>query len=158
MLAGAVLTAHWTALWMIADQRGLALPDDVVSTGYLQVLRTTLLAAFAGLGGYALTMLFRSTVATLGVLFAVSVAAPLLLAVLNFEGNQRLMPQHNFTALALDGVTLVDYSSPDCADGYTEQSTCEIRLTKSDATAYFGVLLLLAGGPSLVSFRRRDVP
>ena len=89
VLAGAVLTVNWTALWLLAEQRGLSIPEGIVSTGFHQVLRTSLLAAFAGLGGYALTMLFRSTVATLGILFAVSIAVPLLLTILDFEGNQR---------------------------------------------------------------------
>ena len=39
----------------------------------------------AALGGFALTMLFRSTVATLGVLFAVAIAGGLLIAALGIS-------------------------------------------------------------------------
>ena len=64
------------------------------------MLRGTVFAAGAAVGGYALTMLFRSTVATLGVLFAVSLLVPLMLALIAFPGYERWMPQNNIAAFS----------------------------------------------------------
>ena len=159
VLAGAVLTAYWTGLWLVAEQRDITLGSGDVSGGYEQAVRGALLAASAGLGGYALTMLFRSTVATLGVLFAVSIAAPLLLTVLSFEGNQRLMPQHNVAAVLLNGTTVHDYNRGECFSEDGEPlDACALRITTGDASQYFGGMLFLAAVPSLLLFRRRDVP
>jgi hypothetical protein len=117
-------------------------------------------AGFAALGGYALTMLFRSTVATLGILFAVALAGPLLITLLALPGHQRLMPQNNYGAIMLDGITVDDYDNPACRMGGPDggERACQVRVTKTDGALYFGGLLLLAGAPSVLSFRRRDVP
>ena len=114
VVAGLVLGAYWTGLWWVADHRGLEIADGTMREAYQQALRGALLAAFAGLGGYALTMLFRSTVATLGVLFAVAIAGPLLITMLGFPGHQRLMPQNNVAAVLFEGVRFTDYNRSDC--------------------------------------------
>jgi len=159
LVAGLVLGAYWTGLWWVAERRDLTLPEGVVSDAYRQAFRAALLAVFAGLGGYALTMLFRSTVATLGVLFALAIAGPLLLTILGFPGHLRFMPQHNFAAVMFEGTAITDFSQPACFDsGPATPDSCVVRLTTRDGAAYFGGLLLLAGVPSLLSFRRRDVP
>ncbi|MFC4786309.1 hypothetical protein ACT8ZV_17660 [Nocardioides sp. MAHUQ-72] len=160
-VAGAVLAAYWTGLWALAVHRDLDVRDGVLSEAYGQALRGTLVAGFAGLGGYAMTMLFRSTVATLGTLFAVAVAGPLLITLLGFPGHQRLMPQNNYAAVMLDGITFTDYNSRSCVeagDSAVPGAGCRVRITTSDGAVYFGGLLLLAGVPSVLSFRRRDVP
>ncbi len=159
VVAGAVLAAYWTGLWALAEHRGLDLRDGAMSDAYRQVLRATLLAGFAALGGYALTMLFRSTVATLGVLFAVAIAGPLLITLLGFPGNQRLMPQNNYAAIMFDGFTFTDYDQRDCfSDPQGVDSGCRVKISEADGAVYFGGLLLLAAVPSVLSFRRRDVP
>jgi hypothetical protein len=160
VVAGAVLAAYWTGLWWLAQHRGLDVRDGVLSEAYGQALRGALVAGFAGLGGYALTMLFRSTVATLGILFAVALAGPLLITLLALPGHLRLMPQNNYGAVLMDGITVDDYNNPAChMDGPNGgESDCRVRVTKTDGALYFGGLLLLAGAPSVLSFRRRDVP
>jgi ABC-2 type transport system permease protein len=159
VVAGLVLVAFWTGLWWVADHRGLEIADGTMREAYQQVLRGALLAAFAGLGGYALTMLFRSTVATLGVLFAVAIAGPLLITMLGFPGHQRLMPQNNVAAVLFEGVRFTDYSRSDCFDnGLGPADRCVVEISTAGGSGYFGGLLLLAGVPSLLSFRRRDVP
>jgi ABC-2 type transport system permease protein len=161
VVAGLVLAAYWSGLWALAEQRDVAIRDGAVSAAYHQALRAALLAAFAGLGGYTLTMLFRSTVATLGVLFAVAIAGPLLITALDFPGNQRLMPQNNFGAVLVDDFTFSDYSTAACQEDQMQGgdgSVCQVRMTTTDGTVYFGVLLLLGAVPSVLSFRRRDVP
>ena len=157
VVAGIVLASYWGGLLALAHQRELQVPDSVVSAGYGSVLRGTLLAAFAGLGGYAMTMLFRSTVATLGVLFAVAIAGPLLITLLGFPGNQRYMPQNNYGAVLNHGTTYYDYAA--CEQVYDDDAcNPERRLSLAHGTTYFGSLLVLAGVPSLLLFRRRDVP
>ncbi|MBB6629627.1 ABC transporter permease subunit [Nocardioides sp. KIGAM211] len=154
LLAGVVLASYWGGLLALAHARDLAVPDGLVSKGYGVVLRGALLAAFAGLGGYALTMLFRSTVATLGVMFAVAIAGPLLITLLGFPGNQRYMPQNNYAAVLFKDTTYYDESA--CAQ--SPDGSCEQHLRLAGGTTYFATLLLLAGVPSVLSFRRRDVP
>ena len=61
-------------------------PDGDVRLVWSQAWRGVVLAARRRLGGYALTMLLRSTVATLGVLFVVAVVVPLLLSLTGFAG------------------------------------------------------------------------
>jgi len=151
-----VVTAFWFGLGQISALRDIEVPAAAMSDAYQQGWRGAVLAAFAGVGGYALTMLFRSTVATLGILFAVSIAGPLLIAVTGLPGNQRLMPQNNAAAILLDGFEFIDYNRTECFNGGGRECTFEI--SRNDATLYFGVLLLVAGVPSVLTFRRRDVP
>ena len=157
LVSGGVLLAFWGGLWLTSELRGLPLRDGVLGAVGTQAWRMTLLAAFAGVGGYALTMLFRSTVATLGVLFAVSVLAPLLISLVAFPGHQRVLPQNNFVALALDGFTVQDFETSECQQEHRPAS-CTIRISAADGGLYSGALLLLVGVPSLLSYRRRDVP
>ena len=155
VVAGMVLAAYWTGLWALARHRGLEVPDGALSGAYRQALRATLLAGFAGLGGYALTMLFRSTVATLGILFAVAIAGPLLITLLGFPGHERLMPQNNYAAVLLDGIDY--YQEPTaCLGG--DCGAVRRHLDPVDGAGYFGALLLVVAVPSVLSFRRRDVP
>ena len=63
------------------------------------MLRGTLLAVGAALLGYSLTMLFRSTVVTLGILFGVAVASTIIIGVLPLDGeNERYMLHTNVAA------------------------------------------------------------
>ena len=155
VVAGAVLAAYWTGLWALAEHRGVPIRDGVLPDVFQQAWRASLVAGFAGLGGYAMTMLFRSTVATLGVLFAVAVAGPLLITLLGLPGSERLMPQNNYAAIVLDGVTY--FESPDtCSAQFC--NPVPRHLGPAGGAAYYGILLLLAAVPSVLSFRRRDVP
>jgi len=165
VVSALVLTAYWTGLHALSSARDLDLAPGELSGIYTQVLRGTLLAGGAAVGGYALTMLLRSTVATLGLLFAVSIAAPLLLALLAFPGYQRLMPHNNGIALINDGIRITDYSGTCSGDFVTEstgdgatESDCITTITRRDGAVFFGGLLLVVGTPSLLLFRRRDVP
>ncbi len=155
-VATMVLTAYWFGLGRLVAARDLETPPGVMLDAYQQGWRGAALVAAAGLGGFALTMLFRSTVVTLGILFAVSLAGPLLLLVTGIPGNERLMPQNNALAYLEDGLTVVDYDDPSCFDGPSDD--CATRISRADGALYFGGLLVLACAPSVLSFRRRDVP
>lgn len=147
VFAGVVLSAYWTGLWGVATARGLDPSTHDLGEGFQQALRGSLLAALGGLIAYALTMLFRSTVATLGVFFGLSILTPILLSIVYLDDAERWMPHNNVAAVVLDGTTYwVD-------DGMVEQ-----HLSLAGGATYLLVLLALAVVPSALSFRRRDVP
>lgn len=144
-LTAAVLAAYWTGLWGLAVVRDIAPAESSLTEAFQQALRGTVLAGVCALGAYALTMLFRSTVATLGVLFGLSILAPIVLALLGI--GERWMPHTNLAAILLDGTT------------YWDESTGEQhRLSLTAGAAYLLVLLVVAVVPSVASFRTRDVP
>ena len=68
-----------------------------------------------------------------------------------------MLPQDHFVAIALDGYRVEDYQAPECQQEFRPPS-CTIEISAADGGRYAGALLLLAGVPSLLSFRRRDVP
>jgi hypothetical protein len=148
IVAAAVLTAYWASLWLLAETREVVTPDRVIDLIQGRAGRGTLLIGGAALGAYALTMLFRNTVATVGVLFALTVATPILLSGIGFSGNERWMLHTNVAAVLADGTLYYDDSA---ADG-------TVRLSLAGGAGYLGALLLLAIVPSLWSFTTRDVP
>jgi len=160
----AVLAAYWTGLWVLAQARGLDPSSGSLGKGYKQGLRGTALAALGALAVYAVTMLFRSTVVTLGVLFGLSILTPILMALIAFPDNERWMPQTNVAAVILDGTTY--YGEMSCTTTTdelgNEMQECgdstEHRLSLAGGSAYLLGLLALAAVPSAASFRRRDVP
>ena len=162
LLATAVLAAYWWGLVTLASSRDIAVPDGVVGDGYRQALRTGVLAGATALGGYALTMLFRSTVATVGVLFGLAVASGALLGIVG-QTTQRWTPPLNVAAVMQGEVTYYDESAlpPACRNGTAgpqEDCSAESRITARDGGIYLGSALLLACVASVGSFRRRDVP
>lgn len=161
LLGTAVLAAYWSGLLGLAGSRDLAVPDGVARDGFEQVLRTGALGAAGALGGYALTMLFRSTVATVGVLFALAVASGAVLGVVG-ESSARWTPPLNVLAVVQGEASYYDESSvpPECFTGRGGGVECDGQRTISaaDGGLYLGTGLLLVGAASVVSFRRRDVP
>ncbi len=162
LLATAVLSAYWWGVTTLASVRDVAVADGVVGDGYEQALRTGVLAGATALGGYALTMLFRSTVATVGVLFGLAVASGALLGIVG-QTTQRWTPPLNVMAVMQGQVTYYDESAidPECrfgTAGPADDCDPERTLTAGDGGLYLGSALLLACGASVVSFRRRDVP
>lgn len=162
VLGTAVLAAYWTGLLTLAGSRDLVVQDGVRADGYEQVLRTGALAGATALAGYALTMLFRSTVATVGVVFGLAVASGALLGIVG-EGSGRWTPPLNVVATIQGEVTYYDDSAlpPECFTGrYEPDEGCDGTqvITAAQGSTYLGSLLALAVAGSLVSFRRRDVP
>lgn len=75
LVAGAVaLLVFWSAIGLLVAQRDIAAGAGEWSDVRTTAARGVLLVALAGLLGYALTMLLRSTVATLGI--CLGLAAP----------------------------------------------------------------------------------
>jgi hypothetical protein len=161
--AAVVSTAYWLSMWMTMKVRDLPIVDGALTDSLAYGLRGAAFAAAAALGGYALTMLFRSTVATIGVLFVVSVAGGLLIALLGL--SEHWQPQKNVAAIVKNGTTYYVqvpqscYSRPRSSEP-EPNSECDDRrdLSLWDGVGYYGVALVAAMGASVVSFRRRDVP
>jgi hypothetical protein len=156
-LASAVLMAgFWLALYLVADARGLATGATVQEQVRWLTSRGVALAALGGLGGYALTMLLRHTVATLALLFAYAAGGEALLALAPVERSERFSLTNNVFAWVRDGVRVFDESIV-CRPG---QSGCDQRFTISllHGATYLGALLLVTLVVSALLFRRRDVP
>lgn len=156
LAAAAVMTTYWAVLGLVASSRGTLADGDLLDA--LQMgWRAAGVAAAASLLGFVLTMLFRSTVATIGLLLGAAVAGSLLLAALGV--SERWNPAVNLVALIDDGTTY--YSEDECYDddphGF-DSGYCEEQVTFGDASRYLGSFLLLGGLASFVSFGRRDVP
>lgn len=156
-VAAGVQGAFWFGMTTLARVRDLPVPDEVWDRLPGLVGRGTLLVVAATLLGYSLTMLFRSTVATLGIVFAVAVAGTFVIAVLPLGGdNERWMVQTNLLAFVQNGTDYynsqvqVTCTGAEC-DGMS-------RLSLAGATAYLGTILVAAAALGLATFRRRDVP
>lgn len=158
LVSAAVLTAYWLVLSAVAGSRDLPSGGALLLNCLQMGWRAAGVAALAALAGLALTMLFRSTVATLGILFGIALAGGLLLGILGFEGKWN--PAYNVAAVISDGTTFearVDCppsQGADMGDYCTEEQT----ISFAQGAGYLGVAI---GGTCLASlwwFRRRDVP
>jgi hypothetical protein len=152
-VGAASLLLYWGGLWLLANVRGIDVPHSVIADVATHASRALLLAVGAALLAYALTMLFRNTVATLGVLFGINLLAPLLLSSSGINNAERWMPHVNFTAVLQDGTT---YYNPDLSDCAGE--ICQESLSSAAGLTYFAVALVVVVVVSVWSFRRRDVP
>lgn len=164
---------YWLGIYSVAGLRDIATPAELMTDVRWMVVRGTFLVALAAVAGYAVTMLFRSTVVTLGLLFAVAVAGTFIVAALPLNGqNERWMVHTNANAV-IQGVSHYYRETPeDCygnrgrpqrQEGETRREWRERCDSMADVTVwqglrYLGAPFLLAGGLSLWQFRRRDIP
>ncbi len=154
-LALAVLVAYWTGLYAVASARDVPIPDHAMVAAYKQAVLGTIFVAGAAAFGYALTMLLRSTVGTLGLLFATGFLGLVVVGALGIESAEQVMPWGNFLAFTVGGYTYYDYDVV-CLDSVG----CDFGrvIDRLDGTVYFLAILAAVGVPSLLSFLRRDVP
>lgn len=158
LLAGLV-TMLVTTVWWLAIAAAVQSRDgwDVHSAVLLDSLqsgwRGAAVATGAGLAGYALAMLFRSTVASLGAIAGIAVAGGILLATIGIDPAWD--PALNALAIVQDGATYWVEAPCDGGGGICEE---ERVLSLEHGVATLGIGLLAAIGASLVSFGRRDVP
>ncbi len=156
------LAVFWGGLLALAAGRGLDPSGQVVTDVAQQCARSLLVIVGAGLGGYALTTLLRSTVATVGILFGVAVAGGVLFGALLPGTALRYEPTTNALALVKGQTTWYVEPPADCAYDPTgfdpERCVTEARLTQVGAAVYYAVLLGAIGAGSAASYRRRDVP
>jgi preprotein translocase subunit SecG len=158
VVSAVVLALLWAAFALLASSRGIHTAPHVTSFIRGESVRGVVLAGCAALGALALTMLFRSTVATLGVLFAVTLVASLVLAALGV--SEQWYPHVNVAAWLLDGYQYTVRPPSSCGILVIQGQDCSgLRtVTLRDAGTYLGAFLALAVALSALSFRRRDVP
>ena len=115
-------------------------------------------AAACAVFGYALTMLLRSTVGTLGLLFAVGFFCVVIVAgVLGLDGGtERFMPWGNFYAYAVGGYEYYDYGS--CIFESRRDCGAEPAHHAGQLGHLLRVIWLAVAVPSLLTYRERDVP
>jgi hypothetical protein len=156
-LSAALLSAaFWAVLWGVARARGLAVPDHVVVDVLDQSARGLALVAAAALGTHALTMLLRSTVGTLGLLFGYVVAGEIVVASLPFDKMSQWSLANNVQAWIADGVQVYDDSI--CpGNGLEGGCNAVYTLGATHGLLYLAVLMAVVLVVSPPSFLRRDV-
>lgn len=152
------LAGFWAATAAVAAQRDLEVAPGTWDLIRDSAVRGALLAALAGVGAYALTMLFRSTVATLGIMFGASIGATILIGVIFQQQAERWMLHSNVQAWLFDGYDYYDESLCRGGSFSGDGSECMAHLSQSAGATYLLVLLVVAIALSVWSFRRRDVP
>jgi hypothetical protein len=154
--AAVLIVGFWVALYVVAGARDIGTPATVDEGIRWMTARGVGLAGLGGLGGYALTMLLRHTVATLALLFVYAAGGEAFLEVAPIDHATRFSLTNNLFAWLRDGVRVFDESAV-CPPG---AGACDQRITISllHGATYLGVLLLLTLAVSAFVFRRRDVP
>ena len=158
VLALTALLVFWGAVGVLVAQRDIA-----VEPGQWAVVRNTaargvLLVALSGFLGYALTMLLRSTVATLAIGLGVAAAGSIAVLATFGEGAQRWLLPTNAYAVLDNGYEYYVWS-PAC-DVMVQggANPCTETISLGAGATYLGVVLAVVAVASLVSFRRRDLP
>jgi hypothetical protein len=153
LVALLVVSGYWLGLGVVAQARDLPIPSSDVAAVAWHVVRTVALAMGAALGAFALTMVFRHTVATLALLFVYSVGGEIAVNLLPVEGAGRWSVGNNAFGWLAQHHEYVD-TSVTCSPG--EQCTARQVMTHLEAGTFLGILLLVAVLLSLLWFNRRD--
>ena len=148
------IVGFWLALYLVAVDRDVPHGSGVMSDVGWHLLRAVLFAMGASLGAFALTMLFRHSVATLSLLFAYSVGGEILAVLVPIDDVGRWTLGNNVFGWLETRMQFFDPSAH-CA----RRGNCEgfQHIGHLQSGAYLLVLMLVAVALSLVTFRRRDV-
>lgn len=164
VVAALAYAVYWLGLVIAMHVRDLPIGDGRVMDGVQALAMAAVFTAAASLGAYAITMLFRSTVVTLGILFAVMVAGAIVVSLIPTVDREQWQMPTNVAAWIFGEGRYYRHLPQSCWDSQTgmEAPGAECRqqgvVSRLAATAYLGLQLLVACGLSLWSFGRRDVP
>ena len=153
--ATVLVSAFWVGLYAVAESRGLSPAGGVLQGVAADGVRAALLAGVAGLGGFALGMLLRGTLATLAVLFAVAAGGEALVPLLPVDRSPMWSLGTNVFAWLHDGVRVFDPAAG-CGPGQPGCSP-QVAVSLVHGASYLGVLLGVVLLVSVALFRRRDV-
>ncbi len=154
VVALVAIGGFWLAVGVVAQARDIPMPAVQVEHVTWHVVRAVALAMGAGLGAFALTMIFRHTVATLALLFVYSIGGEIVVNLLPVEGAGRWSLGNNAVGwLALRHRYFE--SNVTCVPG--DRCSSVHTLTHLEAGTFLGVLLAITVVVSLVWFSRRDV-
>ena len=156
-----LLATFWGGVALLVRSRGIDVPPEIPELIAASSGRAVLVIGAAAVGAYAVTMLVRSTVFTLGAMFAVVVGATLLLALVGV--SEAWFPNKNLGAVIWNGTTYYLDPPDACFQGNglpPRGLDCSgtARLDLWTAVRNLGVVLAGAAALSVWSFRRRDVP
>ena len=154
VVALVALGGYWLGLGVVAQARDLAIPSSDVTKVLWHLLRAVVLAMGAGLGAFALTMVFRHTVATLALLFVYAVGGEVALNLLPLEGAGRWSVGNNAYGWLAEAHRYFDPTTS-CTPG--ERCSPMHVMTHLQSGTFLGILLLISVVVSLVWFNRRDV-
>jgi ABC-2 type transport system permease protein len=154
LVALVTIGGFWLAMYLIAVDREVPHDSAVMSDVGWHILRAVLMAMAAALGAFALTMLFRHSVATLALLFTYSVGGEILAFLVPVDNVGRWTLGNNVFGWLETYMRYFDPTSP-CA----RLGTCtgQQHIDHLQGGLYLLVLLLLAVVPSYLVFLRRDV-
>lgn len=142
------LLAFWGVLAAVAQAQGLDAGGGAVSAALAQVGRATALAAAAALGGFALTMALRHTVATLALLFLYAVGGEIALG---------LLPWRDADRWSVGPLAAAWVQHDPAGRAFCEPACLITEVPYAASGVVLGALTLLAILLSVVTFRRRDV-
>lgn len=150
LAAAVVLGGFWLAMYLVAADRGVPHGSGVVHDLGWHLVRAVVLAMGAGLGAFALTMLFRHSVATLALLFAYAIGGELVVSLLPVDGVARWTLGNNVFGWLETRLEFFACSrlGSDCTRTY---------ISHLDSGLYLLALLLVAVAASWLTFRRQDV-
>lgn len=147
----ALLALFWLSLFAVTSARDLATSDVVVGDIAQQVLRASLLAAAAGIGAFALTIAFRSTIGVLSLCFAFAMIGELLVA-LPFDGAARWSLGNNVYGWLEKHL---EYHSPTACSRAGECGPLA-HMSHLESGLYLVAVLLVVVAVSTTMFRRTD--
>lgn len=156
LASAVILGAFWFAIWALAESRDITVSGAELRKILALYGRGVLVGAGAALTGYALTMLFRSTVATISLMFGIAVAGNVLIGLLPLDDTERWLTPTNLYAVLVGRYTYTLWPPCGPTDGSCEGVEKVITLTQG--VLYFGLPLAIVVALSLWLFQRRDVP
>lgn len=158
IVAAIALLAFWVAIGVLIGQRDIPVEPGQWAVVRNTGMRGTVLIALAGLLGYALTMLLRSTVATLGIGLGVAAAGSIAAVAVFGEASQRWLLPTNAFAVLNNGYEYYAWS-PTCGGMMMgDADPCTHTISLGAGATYVAVVLVVVVVASLLSFRRRDLP
>lgn len=151
-IAAVAMAVFWIPLRLVVAERGLPVVDG--SSVIWSIVRVLALAVVAPVFAYALSMLFRQTVATIGLLLGTGLAAEVVLGLLPFSGTGWLSPTHNVLAWILGRTRYLD---PSLTCGGVDCDQLRL-LGMWPAAGLMGSVTAVVLLVSWQVFRRRDLP
>lgn len=148
-----VLGGFWLSLYLVAVDRDVPHGSHVLHDVGFHLLRAVVLAMAAGLGAFSLTTIFRTSFATLSVLFAYSVGGEIVVGLLPVDGIGRWSLGNNVSGWLQTKMTFFDNGSHCLTAGCDSPQ----HISHLDAGLYLLVLLVIVVAASWWSFRRRDI-
>lgn len=159
LVVGAVVLAlFWGGAALLASSRDITAAPGTWDDIWATQARGVLAIGVGGLLGYGLTMLFRSTVATLSLMFGVAIAGSLIVVAILGDNAARWLLPTNFLAFVLGGFSYYDPSACVQAPDGSVSGGCESTLPAVDGGLMLAVLVVVSVALSVWATHRRDVP